>query len=158
MEPQNPVQNRTTIVERGKSIWEDFGPFIVGIVVLLVVLGGVWYLWSKRAEMNTDTSSVLSENQNTGGTVPLSQLSLNNSPTPVATIAPSPSPLVSPKATPSGAPEVVNMTKGGLESTASGTTKGGLPQTGFAENLLGGLFLAMAGAGFYLRKLAGKIS
>jgi hypothetical protein len=156
MEPQNPVENRTTILERGRSVWEDFGPFIVGILVLLVVLGGVWYLWNKRTQ-GTDTATVISENQMSGGTVPLSSLSLSTTPSPVASVAPTASPVASPKPTPSGAPQVVNVTKGGVESTQSATTKGGLPKTGFAEDLLAVFSLSLLGAGFYLRKLANKI-
>lgn len=143
MESQNPQVTNNNFATKARSIWEDFGPFIVGILVLLLVLGGVWYLWSKRAQVSNDTATVIEET--TGGTVPLSTLSFSGTPTPTPTIAPSPKPTPGPK--------VVNV-----ESSTSGSTKGELPKTGFAENLFAAVSILITGAGVYLRKFAKKLA
>lgn len=137
----------TTFVDQGKAIWSDFGPFIVGIMVLLLVLGGVWYLWSKRSEIRNAADTTVVLDQNTPeGTVPLSQVTLGGTES-----TPTPSPIASPSVTPT--PKVVagTFTKG--DATNSAATKGGqLPKTGFPELALGFGSLATLASGIYLRR------
>lgn len=130
MDEQNKYQEtvtQTTYTDRAKGIWRDFGPLLVGLLVLLVVIAGGWYLWRNRIQPASN-EVVLDEQTQNGNTSlsnsPEAQLSFGNpTPTPSAYASPAPSPTPTPKAV------AIGTTKGGQ---AVKTTKGGekLPQTG----------------------------
>lgn len=146
MNEQNQPENRnsqTNFVEQGKAVWNDFGPFIVGILVLLLVLGGVWYLWSKRNQIrNTGDTTIVLDQTTPEGSVPLSQVTFGT-----AQASPTPSPSVTPK------PKVVDGKITKTDATVSGESKGGqLPKTGFPEVAFSLASLATLAGGFYLRR------
>ncbi|HBL52112.1 MAG: hypothetical protein A3D24_00110 [Candidatus Blackburnbacteria bacterium RIFCSPHIGHO2_02_FULL_39_13] len=133
---------QTNIKERVQKVWTDFGPLILGAMVLLVIVGGGWYIWrSRTVTIPTPTPS---------GTVeivedlPSSEINLAETPEPSVT----PTPVAS--ATPPATPVVV--AKGGQPSD---TTKGGLPATGapIAPIIFSAALLA---TGFVLRKTSKK--
>ncbi len=149
-----------------RAVWRDFGPLIMGALVLLVVFVGGWYLWSKSQRVAEPSSIVIEETGEDGQEVslPTSEITIPGfaSPRPSA----SPSPIASATPSPKPSPSLAAVAKGGPVSTgqggpkvATGTalTKGGqLPKTGLplAQILF---FTALPGVGFALRKLSKKI-
>lgn len=176
---QEPTEEKRTYFDRdrysalSRAIWRDFGPLIMGALVLLVVLGGGWYLWSRSQQAPEETAVVIEENGQ-DISLPTSEITIPGAaspkptPTPGASPSPSPSPSVSPKPSPSpSALAMANGTNGakgqpaspagGPQVTNGTTTKGGqLPKTGlpFAQIFL---FSALPGLGLALHKLSKKI-
>lgn len=141
-----------------RAVWRDFGPLIMGALVLLIVFIGGWYLWSKSQRVAEPTSIVIEEIGEDGLEVslPTSEITIPGfaspkpsiSPTPVASATPSPKPSASPAAVAKGEPKVATNTT---------LTKGGqLPKTGLplAQILF---FTALPGVGFALHKLSKRI-
>ena len=154
-----------------RAVWRDFGPLIMGALVLLVVFVGGWYLWSKSQRVAEPTSIVIEEIGEDGQEVslPTSEITIpgfaspkpSAFPSPVASAIPSPKPSPSPaitntKGNAKGEPKVATgttLTKGGPVSTGQG---GQLPKTGLplAQILF---FTALPGLGFALHKLSKRI-
>ncbi|TSC88217.1 MAG: cell wall anchor domain-containing protein [Microgenomates group bacterium Gr01-1014_5] len=161
-----------------RAVWRDFGPLIMGALVLLVVFVGGWYLWSKSQDTAEEPSSIVIEETGQDGlevSLPTSEITIpgfasprpSASPAPTASATPSPKPSVSPTptavakggpvSTGQGGPKVATgtATKGGPVSTGVGQG-GQLPKTG-PETALILLFTSLTGAGFALHKLSKRI-
>ena len=128
-----------------QSLWRDFGPLLVGALVLIVVLVGGWTLFKKS---QTDTpQDVILDTQTTGTEIvlPESVINLSATPTPQGgDESPTPSPT----------PKIV--AKKVESSTIAASTKGELPKTG-PEITLFAFFASLIGTGFALHKYSSKI-
>lgn len=116
-----------------RAIWRDFGPLIMGALVLAVVLSGGWYLWQNSKSVE-NAPVVIEETQELGDTIllPTSEITI---PGGLAQSSPTPAPPVSP------APSTSAQAKGGT-----------LPKTGLPLSQI----LALASlpiAGVLLKKL-----
>ena len=150
-----------------RAVWRDFGPLIMGALVLLVVFVGGWYLWSKSQRVDEPASIVIEEIGEDGLDVslPTSEITIpgfaspkpSASPAPTASATPKPSVSPSPAAVAKSETKVANgtATKGGPVSTGVGQG-GQLPKTGLplAQILF---FTALPGIGFALHKLSKRI-
>lgn len=147
---QETVVTRSTFVDNARGIWRDFGPLLVGLLVLIVVLAGGWYLWKNRVQPAGEELAVEeAEEEISFNNVPEAELSLGPTPPPTAVAGATPSPSPSPTASPTGSPRALaqNGTKGGQPT--NGAKGGQLPQTGipfaipaiFTLSALGGLYL-----------------
>lgn len=146
-ERQTFDRDRATALTR--AIWRDFGPLIMGALVLLLVLVGGWYFWN-RTRGNAQPSPVVVEETDENGQVslPTSEITIPGQasprPTPSASPTGSPRPSASPSALAKGTPQV---------ATGTAATKGGqLPKTGLSLLPIA-FFTALSGTGFVLHKL-----
>jgi len=141
-----------------RAVWRDFGPLIMGALVLLVVFVGGWYLWSKSQRVDEPASIVIEEIGEDGLDVslPTSEITIPGFASPKPSASPAPTASATPK--PSVSPTPAAVAKGKDPQVATGTaTKGGqLPKTGLplAQILF---FTALPGVGFALHKLSKKI-
>jgi len=141
-----------------RAVWRDFGPLIMGALVLLVVFVGGWYLWSKSQRVDEPASIVIEEIGEDGLDVslPTSEITIPGFASPKPSASPAPTASATPK--PSVSPTPAAVAKGKDPQVATGTaTKGGqLPKTGLplAQILF---FTALPGIGFALHKLSKRI-
>src|SRR3989344_4963526 len=139
------VDNRERYTKLASVIWRDFGPLIVGALVLVLVLVGGWTLFRNSQPSQEPQEVVLDSQTSTDIVLPESTINLSPSPSPVGGTEASPSPSAS--ASPKG-----TTTKGAQPIVATDTamTKGGqLPQTGPESVIFLGSSTALA-YGFYL--------
>lgn len=145
-------QRKFEFQDRAREIWSDFGPLILGALVLVIILGGGYYLW--KSKQPTEQPAVTVERDSEREIVeklPVSEINLSTgeaTPVPTPTVLPTVTPTPSPTTTP------VVVAKGGVE-TKDKVTKGGqkLPATGLS--VLPIVFsLSLLGGGLTLRKLS----
>lgn len=138
---------KSVYLEKAKNLWNDFGPLVLGAIVLLVVLAGAWYLWKNRAIQQAEAPTVIQEQEaqkNPEAYLPASQIKFPEAtPTPTATPSPLPSP----------SPRVVAQTKSAIKNTSKGEQ---LPKTGLPEILLIISAASVAG-GALLKKFSKRI-
>lgn len=147
MQPENTFEeNRQKFTKLVQVLWRDFGPLVIGALVLIVVLVGGWSLFKKGS---TSPQETVIEQTDSNVTLPESTINLAGSPQPIGGngSTPSPSPSASPKQSPTPTPKI---------ATETAQTKGGqLPQTGPRETAI--VSLVAIAAGFLLFKKAHKL-
>lgn len=153
-----------------RAIWRDFGPLIMGALVLLIVLGGGWYLWNRTRTVEQEPTIIVEENGEEVS-LPTSEITIPGAASPRPSVVPTSTPSPAPTGTPSGlgagastspkpssTPAALAQAKGAPQVTAGpAMTKGGkLPQTGlpFAQVAL---FSLLPGVGFALHKLSKRV-
>lgn len=142
--------NKDRAFALSRSLWRDFGPLIVGAVVLIVVLVGGWSLFKKSASLPNET--VIDQQASSDITLPESTINLGSSPQPIGGTSPSASsgPAATPTPTPTAKPSPTPVAVAKVE------TKGGqLPKTG-PEVLYSLASLVSVAGGYLLHKKAKK--
>jgi hypothetical protein len=142
-----------------RALWRDFGPLVVGALVLIVVLVGGWTLFKKT---NTQTPSqeetIVDQQAASDVTLPESTINLgpvggSATPTPTPTATPTSTKGNIAQATPTATPSYIAMgdTKGGQPAVQTGKGGQNLPKTG-PEVLYGLVSLASISGGYFLLK------
>lgn len=124
--------------DRARNFVGNYGPAIMGAVVIaLVLILGIWFWRSRVADQNSESSIVMDTQE--------------------ATPSPSPAPgQIAPSAEVLGPTGTTPTPVGQKGSSGQSTTKGGqeLPQTGVPGAILA-FSLASVGAGLILKRLRG---
>lgn len=118
--PQNSFEeNKEKFLKLSQVLWRDFGPLIIGALVLIVVLVGGWSLF-KKSSSNTPTETVIDQTSSSDVVLPESTINLSGSPQPIGGngSTPKPSPTPTPKvATETAATKGEQLPKTGPELT-----------------------------------------
>lgn len=143
MDENQNYQKQITTKERAQRIWTEFGPLILGAIILLVIVGGGWYVWRSRTVTIAPTATPLPQSEVVEN-LPSSQINLAETPSPEPTIAPTPT------------PAVVVEAKAKTPSATVKKTKGGLPATGAPTNIAF-ISVALVIGGLFLRKTSKRV-